>query len=251
VILVTGVKSGFGKHVHQKLGGIGLTRQNRLQQINELRKGELKTIIHAAFNSQTTLSQKEIYSYIDDNLFLLQEVLSVPHQKFIYISSVDVYPKDGKIHDENESIELQDLSLYGQMKLISEEMIRKHSSNWLILRCSAFLGPHSRPNSLIKILRQRNEPLSVALESVFNYVLSEDVVSFIQYAMNQDLTGIFNITSSQNMVFSEIKERFGSKIQFGKFKYDVGCVNNQKVSSIFQRFKKTSEEIMLEFSKTL
>ena len=47
--LITGVTKGFGKFVHEELGGFGLTRQNK-NRLNEIKKVDV--IIHCAYDKR-------------------------------------------------------------------------------------------------------------------------------------------------------------------------------------------------------
>ena len=159
--LITGTSSGLGKYLHDNLGGISLNRE-------KIQKNGAEIIIHCAFNSDR--NPKNTDQYFRDNVFLTGELTKVPHKKFIFISSVDVYPKDAKRHFENEVINRNKIDgLYAATKFMSEQLVKKNCSNFLILRCVALLGKDSRKNSLIKIIKDDKPTLTLSGKSVFNY----------------------------------------------------------------------------------
>lgn len=109
------------------------------------------------------------------------------------------------------------------------------------------LGKYSRKNSLIRILEEKNCLLTLSGDSRFNYVLHSDILDFIKFSIKHDLKGIYNLASCENITLLEVAELFGKRVEFGKYHYDVGNINNDKISSIFRAFKKTSKEVILQF----
>lgn len=251
-LLITGTASGLGKYLFETFGGIPWTRKISNTKRQKLKKEGVDIIIHAAFNSSKSVDSNNLYSYIEDNILLTEEITKIPHKKFIYISSVDVYPKNNKIHKESEVIDLSTVDgIYGIAKLMSESLIKNSSKNFLILRCTALLGKHSRKNSLIKIIKEKNPILTLSPTSSFNYILHSDVSEFIKLAIKEDLKGIYNLASSKNITLSEIAALLKKKINFGIYIYNVGHINNSKISSISPVFKQTSREVITEFRHTI
>ncbi len=249
-IITTGVSSGLGRYIYENMGGIGLTRDTSRQYIEHIKDGVTDVIIHCAFNSKREIDSQSLYGYLEDNVLLTKNLASLPHLKFIFVSSVDVYPKDGNPHSEGEVIEVGSVGgIYGVTKLMSESIIRKHCSNYLILRASAFLGSHTRRHSLIRILEDHDCVLSLSGESVLNYVLHSDILDFMQLSIHNDLRGTFNVTSSKNITLYQVAQAIGRKVEFGNYSYDVGSIDNGKISSIFPPCQKTSREIISQYLK--
>ncbi|RLF52126.1 MAG: hypothetical protein DRN24_03795 [Thermoplasmata archaeon] len=248
-IFVSGVKSGLGKYLYEKLDGFGLTRDTSEKELELVKKrGKLDVIIHCAFNSKRGITSENLYDYISDNVFLTKKLVSLPHKKFIFISSIEVYPKNNILHKEDEIIDVDKISnLYGLTKLISEAIIKKHCNNYLILRATALLGGYSRKNSLLRILQDKECVLTLAPESSFNYVLHSDVLEFIKYALEKDIIGIYNLAASKNIQLKEVAEIYNKEVKFGSYYYKTGDIDNSKISSIFPIFKKTSEDNIKRF----
>jgi nucleoside-diphosphate-sugar epimerase len=247
-ILVTGTRSGLGKYVHENLGGLALTRHTPAEERKKIKNSIVDVIIHCAFNSRRGVNSDNLYQYIQDNVNLTEELVSIPHKKFIFISSIDVYPKRKGNHSEDEIIDIDSLNgIYGITKLMSESIIKNQCRNYLILRASALLGKYSRKNSLLRILEDKDCTLTLSGNSRFNYVLHSDVLDFIKFSIEHDIKGIYNLASSDNITLSEVAEMTDKKVKFGSYFYDAGNIDNSKISSVFPAFKKTSKEVIAQF----
>lgn len=247
--LISGTASGLGKHLFQVFNGISYTHDTPTENLITLQKKGVDIIIHAASNSSNNVTSKDLYSYIEDNIFLTKKLLKIPHKKFIFISSVDVYPKDGKEHNEEEIININSVSgIYAITKLVSESLVKKLSSNYLILRCSAMLGKYSRKNSLIKIMQENKPVLSLSEKSNFNYILHYDISEFIKIATEKNLIGIYNLASADNISLLEVAKFFEKRVKFGNYIYTVGTIDNNRAASLLPHLRKKSKELIEEFS---
>lgn len=249
-MLITGNKSGLGKYLFENLGGIGWDRNTSFKTREKIKKSKIDIIIHCAFNSSREITSESLFSYVEDNVFLTKELVSIPHKKFIFFSSVDVYPKNKKNHSEKEIINPNYVEgIYGITKLISESIIRNYCKNYLILRGSAFLGKYSRKNSLIRIIEDEKGVLTLAGDSEFNYVLYPDILDFLKIAIKKDLKGIYNLTSLEKITLSEIAKNQGKKIRFGNYLYTTGEADNTKIYAVCPALKKTSKQAINLFIK--
>ena len=85
-ILVTGTNSGLGKFIAYSFEScLCLTRENKDEIIKECKENPVDVIIHSAFNSSRYVRNYD--DYFEDNIFLTEELLDLPHEKFIYIST--------------------------------------------------------------------------------------------------------------------------------------------------------------------
>lgn len=264
-ILITGSNSGLGRYLIESLGGVGWDLDTSKQVKAKLQKTGVEIIIHCAFNLSREITTDNLADYFSTNVLLTQELLKIPHQRFIFISTVDVYnsskarisssayPKDKIKHKEDEVIDVNKVEgMYPITKLISEAMIKKGSKQYLILRCAAMLGKYSRKNSLIRLIEDPKPILTLTSNSEFNYVLHTDVGEFIQKAIEQNLTGIYNLTSTGDVKLSEVVRLLNKKkVKFGKFKYNGGKVNNKKALTVSPTFKKNSKQVIREFIQLL
>ncbi len=250
VIVTTGTNSGLGRYIYESVGGIGITRSTSPQQLERIKSEGADVIIHCAFNGQRQISSDSLYGYVNDNVLLTERLVLIPHKKFIFISTADVYPKKSGSNAEDEIIDVDSVSgIYALTKLMSESMVRNCCENNLILRPTALLGKYSRRNSLIRIIEDQQATLTLSGNSRFNYVLHSDVLDFIKLSIARDLRGTYNLASSENITLQAVADMLGKKVEFGSYFYDVGDIDNSKVSSLFPAFGKTSKEVVAQFIK--
>lgn len=250
-VLVTGSRSGLGKHCLAAFSGVGLTRETSFSDIEKKAANQpFDLIIHAAFNAKPGVHTDNLPAYLNDTLLLTEKLLTLPHQQFVFISSVDVYPNDGRIHQEDENISMDEVKrLYAVSKLMSESLVTSKANLPLILRCSAMLGQSAKPNSLIKLLTETSPKLTLAEESTFNYILHDDVVDVIRHAAMTQSSGIFNLASASEISLKAICQQFGKSAEFGKYCYESTKVSNEKISALHANFKRTSLENIQRFIK--
>ena len=247
-ILTTGIMSGMGRFIHENLGGKGITRETSSEDIELLKKEGVDIIIHCAFNSEKDVNSKTLFHYFNDNVLLTNELVSIPHEKFIFFSTVDLYSKDGMMNMEDDIIYLDHVSgIYAETKLISESIIKERCANHLILRPTTMVGEYSRKNTLLRIIDGGGEKLFLSGDSQFNYVLYDDVLDFIKLAIDKDISGVYNVASSENIQLSEVAGLIGRKVSFGSHKYSVGNISNNKISSICPVFSRTSKDFLNQF----
>ncbi len=230
-ILITGVNSGLGKYIHNRIkGSVGLHRQN-LDAV--LSCSSIDTIIHCAFDAKREINDH--YQYFNDNLYLTKQLLGMPHQKFIYVSSVDVYREEQ--------------SYYKLMKLMAESIVKNESKNYIIARCSAMLGEGMRKNTLVKLSEKNLLKTGLSSKSTFNYVLYEDILSFFSKSIENNLSGVYNLVSRSNISLSEIGEHFEYYPKYGDFLYNTPVVENNIPSDLSSMGQRTSLQNIKRFIK--
>lgn len=247
-ILISGTSSGLGKYLFETFDGKAYNRQTSKDQYNQLIKTGVDVILHCAFNSSKFVDSNNLYSYLNDNVLLTEKLIKIPHKKFIFISSTDVYPKDGKTYTEDQVIDINLVSgIYALTKLMSESLVKEESPNYLILRCSSLLGKYARKNTLKKMIDESKPILKLSPHSIFNYILHQNVSDFINLALKKDLKGIYNLVSSKNISLSEVAILLKKEVTFGDFIYKAGDIDNTKASLVLPSLKKTSKEILSLF----
>ncbi len=247
-LLISGANRGLGKHLHRHQKSDGFVRGDNIP-LNK----EYDAVIHCAVSTVKDVSHKNLEAYIDDNISLTKRLCLVPTKKFIYISSVDVYPATDDNYRWRESDEIvlstspPTLSLYATTKLISEAAVM-NCSNWLILRCSNLLDPYSRPNSSIKTLdTTRHWDVFVSGSTTSCFVLSSDIAKFIDISIRDDITGVYNVLGSDYVDLFTVSKFVGSDITFGDYTYHLGRADNSKVCEIAPFFNKGWKRVVEEF----
>ncbi len=247
-IVITGAKTGLGRFLHENLGGLGVTRSTVDADLAKLQLTGAGVIIHCAFNRLSGGDASAMYGYVKDNVLLTAALAAVPHEKFIYLSSIEVYPKNGALHSETEPLGMDAVNgLYGAAKLMSEAIVAQLSSNHLILRAAGLLGGYSRRNTVMKLLEDDEPDLTLTPDSSINCVLHEDVLRFINEAIKKDAQGVFNLASSANAMVGEIAAFFGKRPRYGSWRYDAGRIDNLKATTITSGFELTSMDALSRF----
>src|SRR4029079_4189963 len=153
-------------------------------------------------------------------------------------------PLSGHSGAEDQPITLSAVrNLYAHCKLMAEAIVRERGRNVLILRSTGLLGPTARMNSLMRVLSEDGCSLTLSAESRFYYILHRDVSALLQFAMERNLTGIYNLCSSQSVTLGDVARRFGRNVNWGGFTYDVGHADNRKIAAISPAFEKSSLEV--------
>lgn len=251
VIVVTGAASGLGKHLQQAFGGIGLSRAETAA-LDELRLPQADAIIHCAFNPARAVEAGSLYDYVNDNVLLTERLASLPHRKFVFLSSVDVYPESGGPHTEEEAVAPERArGLYALTKLMSEAIVRKRCANHLILRPTALLGKHARKNSLRRIVEDEDCELSLSGESEFNCLLHSDIEAFVRICMERDVTGTYNLASSENIRLSEVAEMLNRAVRFGSYTYRTGLIDDAKAQALLPALARSSRQVVMDYVREI
>lgn len=254
-ILVSGTNSGLGRYLFESFVNLGVNTLAWNREVLSRPAEAMDAIIHCAGPTKHEVLNSNLYEYYESHVELTRKLLSLPHKLFVYISSIDVYPTQplrtltGTTEDSTFRVDFPS-SMYGIFKLLAEKFVEKHSSTFLILRCSALLGPYARPNSLIKIATHRSCKLSLSGSSELNYVDCQSVLHFIQAALERDnVRGVYNLVSHQNYSLEAAAKDLNREVEFGNFTYLTGSINNSKAAAILPEFSKTSQEVALNFLK--
>jgi nucleoside-diphosphate-sugar epimerase len=251
-ILVTGARSGLGHAVHSALGGIAVVRGTRLDDPAILAAAPFDAIVHCAVNAAKYVSMSTAYDYMADNFLLTQRLVDIPHRKFIFVSTLAVYPPTGRAVSEDEDVDLMPLTgPYAFSKLFSDLYVQKHANNPLILRTTTLLGPAIRPSTVLRVLTQRNCRLFLAAHSRYNFVLHDDIVDFMVRAMDERICGAFNIGSEGLVVLSDIVDQLGLSVTYGDFHYDIGPVDVRRAGAVHAAFARPSWQTLNRYIDSL
>jgi nucleoside-diphosphate-sugar epimerase len=247
--LVTGVGSGLGHAVHRLLGGMAFSRGTKLGDVSRPARQPYDAIIHCAVNATKTVTMANVHRYLEDNLLLTQELLKIPHRRFVFISTVDLYPKPSlapaRVEDDLDLAQVS--GLYASTKLFSEALVRAYGERPLILRPTTLMGPVMRPNSTYRMLTEPHCRLFLSSRSRFNFVLHRDVAQFIDYCLKHDIAGTYNIASATTTTLGEIAEQLQLSVEFGSHDYDVGLIDQSDAASLCSGFARPTWQTLNAF----
>lgn len=249
-ILVTGTKRGLGKFLQIHFNS------DRLDRETSVPSHSFDVIIHCAVSKAKDVDLDNCADYFSDNVFLTKNILSIPCKKFIYLSTVDVYPKFSRYWAESDLLTFNTgsplLGMYGISKFVSESLVSNSVQNFTILRCAVLLNKYSRFNSIRQILdSSKHHDLFVSGESKYNYVLVSDLVRFIELVITNDLQGIYNVASSDYVRLDDLAREFNSDVSFSDYIYDLGKADNRKICNVAPYFDKGTLDAVRQFSQEL
>jgi nucleoside-diphosphate-sugar epimerase len=241
-ILVTGTSKGLGASL---VDALNADRFDRKTSIDTLIEKSYDLIIHCAFNTKNIVPQPQLKSYVEDNIFLTRDLITrVKSDRFVFISSVDVYPEDSE-KIENIPIDINKIkNIYGQCKLMCEEIVKSHS-NYLILRCGGIIGKNKIPRSISSILS--NYTTTLTATSTVNYVSHKIIKEIIE--TNSISNETINVVSDTSLIMNEFNNIIitPTYIQFGNYQYNMKNINTEKLKTLFLNIKiPSSKDTLLE-----
>lgn len=222
--LITGTNSGLGKFLHENIpNSDGLHRNN----FNEIKNNSYDVIVNCAFNKELEISNYK--QYLNDNILLNLNLKKIKHQKYVYISSIDVYSES-----KNN---------YSEFKKFSEALM---SEDDLILRCSVLLGKYMKPNHVIKI-KNNSESITLSKESTFNYISYDDIFKFISNLNINSFSGVIDFVSNNFMNLEEVVQFYDSKTQLGNYKYNSDYIFSNPIYNLLSDYNKSSQDVLRGF----
>lgn len=239
-MLITGARSGLGKFLSENVRCTPFSRQSNFLNI----KGRhFEAVVHCAFNTENSPTYDRLDKYTYDNIILTHKLLTdITFDRFIFISSIDVYPSDLPDKTENIELNINDIgNIYGQTKLMSERMVSAHP-NHLILRCGGIIGPDKFPRSILNI--KNNKYTTLSKTSVLSYVHQQTILDIIKSPPSPAATGIFNVISKVPMYITELEELYGN-IDYGNYVYQASNVPTTKLTTHYPHIQLSSSKDVL------
>ena len=238
---VTGTSSGLGAYLCTALGAEAIRRPDALSGAVA---GGLDVLVHCAFDARKTLAAESLEEMLTSNLTLVERLLEVAHRRFVYVSSVEVYPRDGRRHGEDEPRQVdEDTNVTGLFKLAAEQLVLRRARRPLVLRCTSIVGPTARPNNIMRVLR--GEPVTLRLDgtSRYNLVSMRQVEQFLRAADAAAATGVYNLGASDEATLADIAAVTGARPTYGQVHYEVPGMDTRRVRALCPAFERTTREV--------
>jgi uncharacterized protein YbjT (DUF2867 family) len=200
--LVSGTSSGLGAWLLKRFGA---SRYDRKSKPNGEMSGSLfpfDLIVHCA--SAMPTQDEGIEAYVSRLTSVCRALLSVPHRKFVFISSVD-------------AAVIPQRNAYAVAKRSIEEVVFSSSPGAIVLRPGALFGPGMRPNQVLKVARGEDAVLTLGPKSRFSIVMYEDVAAAIEVVP----PGTWHLMASRLVSLSEVAERFQTLPHWGTHTYET------------------------------
>ena len=180
-------------------------------------------IIHSAWIGVDSVDRDDItkqaknISFLSDLLYVAQ---STNLKRFISLGSQAEY---GILNSKaTESIDVNPVSLYGAMKVASQQILKTfcelNNINWVWLRLFSFIGENQDNNWLIPQLISKimnNEIIDMTLGyQKYSFMYVSDFTSIILKIIESDIeSGIYNISSEEPYSIREVASLISEKLE--------------------------------------
>lgn len=175
---------------------LDITDKNKILKI--IQEYKPNVIINCAAYNNVELAQTDNSAAILINKIAVQylsEISNAQNIKLVHFGTDYVF--DGKKHDfYTEEDKTNPLNEYGKSKLCGEQEALKYKNN-LVLRLSWVIG-NGKQNFLYKLSNwlQKTSKLNISCDEISIPCFTFDIVKYTMLAINKNLNGLYNLTSS-------------------------------------------------------
>lgn len=233
-VKVTGSNSGLGKFLVTLEGFEPF-------QFDETDNSSMHSgIIHAGYRAP---NPSDIEAAVSDSLRQVRStsrLLDLTSQAFVYISSIDVFPKcTDEVFDDEATIDLRSVTgHHGLLKLYLESLVEKAGGRFAIFRPGLMVGRNARPSVLSRIIAGDPGPYTLSSKSTFlptpHQLVGESVLAFLQ----GEVSGRWAVVPSGPVSLEEVADMAGNRAaQFGQHLY---CSPRIKVARLEELIGKKS-----------
>lgn len=209
-------------------------------------------LINANGNSRKFWANQNPYlDFEASTISVYQSLFDFKFKKYIYISSVFLYENfpslkiSVKNSFEDKELNVKNFSPYSLHKFLSEQMVKRYASDYLIFRCNTMIGKNAKKGVVFDILN--NKELFITLSSKLQIITTREVANVINHLLSKNTKNqIFNVGGKEQFAFNKTRKFFNRKIKVSleAKKQDI----EQDVSKLNKIFKlKTSEEYLKDF----
>lgn len=224
-----------------------VTRDNYQECIAE----DFDVFINANGNSKRFWALQNVFQDFEaSTISVYKTMLDFQFKKYVYISSVDVYPNHSSLSKtrEDQVIRIVNQNAYGFHKHLSEQIVQKHVANWIILRSSMILGKKMNKGPFYDILNCN--PIFVTLDSKLQLITTNAIAQIIMTLISKNTTcETFNLGGLGAFPLSRARKYFDNKIQISpKAQKQIYQMDVNKIAKLYPQLK-TSEQYLQEFLK--
>ena len=184
------------------------------------------TVINANGNSKKFISNKEPLWDFDASVRSVRESLcTIEADKYIHLSSCDVYPDCGsqETTKEDSALDACRQSAYGFHKYLAEQCVMHSAKQWLIFRMGGFVGQGLKKNPIYDILN--GGPLWLDPKSQLQFINVDEAAGVIlDFACSDESNQIYNLCGNGLISLEEVIEATGKDVEV-KENSPVVCYN--------------------------
>ena len=201
--------SGFvGQHLVEQTG---FDRVYRSSNVRDIRGLDFEILVCAGVPAVKWLANKQP----EEDLATLEELVahlrSTRAQRFILISTIDVYADPTSQQDEDASLHHASNHAYGRNRLWFEEQIKDIFELYNIVRLPALFGKYMKKNYVYDLLHNREDFIkNIDIRSSFQWYNMERLWSDISCAVENDLrtANLFTEPLETRMIVRDIFPRY-------------------------------------------
>lgn len=144
----------------------------------------------------------------------MRSIFDFPAERYLLISSVDVYPvlTDPRSNAESEQIHGGALTEYGLIKLLAEMVVTRFAKRTTIFRLGPLVGPRLRKNPIFDLLERRT--LYMNPESRLSFIDTRDVARIV-WTLREQGGEVFNVAGIGTVCLRDVAQSLGVSLPAG------------------------------------
>ncbi len=221
-----------------------ITKQN----YDECKGKSFDIFINANGNSRRWwANQNPVDDFLTSTTSVIKSIFDFPSKTYVYISSVDVYAQHAqpKFTRESANINPEKLEPYGLHKYLAEQVVRKYTDQYLILRPSTILGTNLSKGPIHDVIN--GKPLFITLTSQLQFITAYEIGRIIRTLLKKGLKKeIINMGGIGTLSLTELKKLFSEVKVSSEATTQVYKMNVEKLKRLYPALK-TSEQYLQEF----
>lgn len=234
-ILITGAGGQLGirlvsfldskyKVIGLSKGDLDITSENDVKII--LKKYNPDIIINCAAMTDVDGCEEKPNLAKNINALSIKNILQNFNKHFIHISSDYVF--DGENGPYEEKDKTKPINIYGQTKMLGEDIVIKYSNNWTILRTNVLFGLGAKASFVSWVINslKNNKDINVVNDQINNPISINDLTFIIEKIILNNTRGLFHVGS----------DTFCSRYEFAKIISRVFKLNNNKIHPVSTKF---------------
>ncbi|MCS7025144.1 MAG: NAD-dependent epimerase/dehydratase family protein [Bryobacteraceae bacterium] len=183
------------------------------QNYSEFVGRSCKLLINANGNSRKPLARQRPMEDFDASVRSVRaSLLDFRFERYIYLSSCDVYPDCSCPESTVETAALapSTQSPYGFHKYLAEQCVQHAASDWLIFRLGGFVGPGLKKNAIYDILQ--GGPLWLDPRSELQFLHTDDAARIILSLAEQTTREVFNLCGQGVVCLKDVIAHLGRDV---------------------------------------
>jgi len=165
-----------------------------------------------------------------------KSLLDFRFQKYVFVSSGEVYPDVSTVAltRENQTLQINRQTAYGFHKFLAEQCVRSSAGDWLIFRMGGFVGPGLKKNPIYDILI--GDALWVSKTSKLQYLDADTTAEVVMAIVGKGLSNeVFNLSGRGVVCLEKVIEWGNSRVTDDQTTPEVNSeINVEKINQYYE-----------------